>query len=793
MLLVASFCLAMLMGPPQIPVVLSNGITLSKSCTVAAREYSFPTSQGVRKAGDEEIPTFKPAITIRGNNLTVDFKGATLRGTPSAVEPDQRKGLAVRVEGSNITIKNLKVHGYMVGLMAGHSKGLKIQNCDFSYNWKQRLKSTPDKEDESDWQSYHHNEHNEWLRYGAAVYLDDCSKFDVRGCKANGGQCGLMLVRSRDGAVLDNDFSFNSGVGLGLYRSSDNRVTFNKIDWCVRGFSYGVYNRGQDSAGILVFELCNDNVFAFNSVTHGGDGFFLWAGQTMMDTGKGGCNGNMLFGNDFSHSPCNAIEATFSSNAFVNNKLVECWHGIWGGYSFDTKITANVFAFNGEGISIEHGQNNSIVYNLFRRENTAINLWEDPIQDKTWPYAKLHDTASRDYQIAGNVFDRTSNSAVAIRNSVRVLVGGNTFKQCASAFKEAGIVTGSQIDLGNVEPGNASVQTITPGGQPLAGTSDDTVAYLKRFDIPWAPFANVEELGALKRTPTEAEQRVLDGRLYVNAGQKHRDPFLRPGSLRGQRYILVDQWGPYDFKSPILWPREVVAGAPAGQTRRRFEILGPAGKWRFISKALTTTANKAGALSLSKQSGSVPGFVDIDFPATQVVQLEVRLEYVGAETTDHRGITTPAGKPVLFGYSQSFTPIEWDVKFYKWDAATDPRTKDAEFKALIAGKPIKEVHLQKLDYTGGTFDAAVGSDHFATICNGTFTVPAGEYVLELTTDDGARAWVDGQPVITTAWKYQGPTRYSAHLILDGNKHKIRVEHFQIDGYAALKVNLRPGR
>src|SRR5687768_18079716 len=33
-------------------------------------------------------------------------------------------------------------------------------------------------------------------------------------------------------------------------------------------------SRGQDSAGILCFEQSSDNLFAENSATHGGDGFF---------------------------------------------------------------------------------------------------------------------------------------------------------------------------------------------------------------------------------------------------------------------------------------------------------------------------------------------------------------------------------------------------------------------------------------------------------------------------------------------------------------------------------------
>ncbi|NJN14463.1 MAG: hypothetical protein HC813_02190 [Planctomycetes bacterium] len=75
------------------------------------------------------------------------------------------------------------------------------------------------------------------------------------------------------------DASFNSGWGIALWRSSGNLVQGNRFDWCVRGYSHGIYDRGQDSAGILVFEQSSGNRFLWNSATHGGDGFFLYAGH----------------------------------------------------------------------------------------------------------------------------------------------------------------------------------------------------------------------------------------------------------------------------------------------------------------------------------------------------------------------------------------------------------------------------------------------------------------------------------------------------------------------------------
>jgi parallel beta-helix repeat protein len=160
-----------------------------------------------------------------------------------------------------------------------------------------------------------------------------------------------------------------------MYRSNRNKVVYNRVIFNVRGYSDGVYNRGQDSAGILVYEQSSFNWFFWNDVTHGGDGFFLWAGQTTMDSGEGGCNDNIIYKNDFSFAPTNGIEVTFSRNNILGNIIKECDHGIWGGYSFNTKIRNNQFTDNRIGIAIEHGQDNHIYINQFDGNEEALRLW----------------------------------------------------------------------------------------------------------------------------------------------------------------------------------------------------------------------------------------------------------------------------------------------------------------------------------------------------------------------------------------------------------------------------------
>ncbi len=752
-------------APWQQAMPLQKGSVISLSGKIAPGVYELASEGDAGKTG---------AITVRGDNLTVDFAGAELRGTPLTAQPDERRGTGIVVEGRNITLKHLRVRGYKIGLMARHCPGLKILDSDLSYNWKQHLRSTLEHEDLEDWMSYHHNEAEEWLRYGAGAYLQDCDGFEARGNTIQGGQCGLMLTRCNKGLVWNNNFSFLSGLGVGMYRASENRVFHNKIDWCVRGYSHGVYNRGQDSAGILVFDQCNKNVFAYNSVTHGGDGFFLWAGQHTMDTGEGGCNDNLLYGNDFSHAPTNGIEVTFSRNTIINNRVEECDHGIWGGYSYDTLILQNQFAHNNRAIAIEHGQHNRIEQNTFMEDGEAIALWQNKTQDPNWGYPKHHDTVSHDYRINGNNFYWPSRDAVSLRDTRDVSLDDNLFVALAPAMMltgdTAGLRVGSNRLLGNAD--NFKGLPIPPN---LLLTNKAPKEYQPK---EWTPVFSQRA-----RDNENVKEALTFKPMPLKDGQK---AFLKLNQKRGRQYILVDEWGPYDFQSPRLWPRgktSAQAGA-SGATRYQFDMLGPSGAWRVKSAR--------GVARWSAQSGNVPGTLDVELEPGKAVDLRMELEYTGAATTDYRGIATPAGTPVTFAYSKFFAPIDWNVRFFAYDPKTqEPRTQSEGFVNLIAsGKPLVSLKTDQLDFAGyGAFAKGVPANYFATIADGALEVPSGDYTLEVTTDDGCRVLLDGKTILNE-WHYQGPTTYNVDLKLSG-KHKLHVEHFQIDGYATLKVNLRP--
>lgn len=795
-----------------------NGMVIRASSRIKSGSFLLPNKDVKGETG---------AVSIIGNNITVDFQGAEISGTAKTTEPDKRIGTGLFVKGSNITIKNAKIRGFKQGIVGRDSNRLRLIDCDLSYNWKQHLLSTEEKEDGADWMSYHHNEKDEWLGYGGAIYLRNCDNFEVKGCNANGGQNALMMTNCNHGLVWNNNFSFNSSLGIGMYRSSENKIMHNKVDWCVRGYSHGVYNRGQDSAGILIYEQSNKNVFAYNSVTHGGDGFFLWAGQTTMDNGKGGCNDNLLYGNDWSHAPTNGIEATFSRNTFANNLIMECWHGIWGGYSYETKVIGNYFAYNAEAVAWEHGQDNAFLGNVFFRDNTILNIWQNASQDPNWGYPKNRDTRSRDYRVEGNLFAETPGFAFSVRDTLNFKVGSNNYLELKGLFDLQGNFTGFEspeivqrrtVTKKNPLDGTITTEQETSKTGPMTGTigrilssglgtllptimqpsgnlilpyPDGEFGYSNRFRTNWNPIKN--GIGQRIAIGTEPAGRNLPSvprdalALAPKPLEGGMDPFFRSGDRRGRKYILIDEWGPYDFKRPIVARCKLnKEKSSAGSQIFEGEIWGPKGKWQVVNSK---------DCSVSPDHGEMGNKIRITSRGSSG-QYSVTFEYLGEASTDHREIVTPAGKPVRFSWQKFEIGIDWHVRWFAWERAKfdDPKAKMPQFEEVVSAsellKPIAETTVAKLDFaTGGSPFAKVPDNHFLTLAEGELTVPKGQYEIGVTSDDGIRLYLDGK-LIFDEWHWQGPTRFAKIVQLNG-MHRLRAEHYEIDGYTALKVDVIP--
>lgn len=739
---------------PDIP--LKAGTVIRKSATIKSGVYKLSSSS-----------MEKGVITIEGDNITVDFKGAILQGFSQATAPDLYTGIGLQLNGNNITIKNAVIKGYKVGLIARNCLNLKISYCDLSYNYKQHLRSTLEREDVSDWMSYHTNEKDEWLRYGAGIYLSNCKQAQVNHCTITGGQNGLMLTGCEEGIFWNNNFSFLSGIGIGMYRSGRNKIMHNKIDWCVRGYSHGVYQRGQDSAAILVYEQSSENIFAYNSATHSGDGFFLWAGQHTMDTGEGGCNDNLLYGNDFSHAPTNGVEMTFSRNKVMNNRIEECTHGIWGGYSYNSLIMGNQFSANKYAIAIEHGQENSIINNSFAHDTTGIWLFSRKSQPKDWVYAQRRDTRSLNYTIANNQFLHTI-TPLLINGTREILIEYNHFTRFNRLFKSDSVLAElkfssnnlEDFDLKNLQAAAISKSIINPANYL-------SVASGKLKSAP-SPFADTIGKDIVETLLLQEAPDSLPGGIYAMLPVSHP---------RGRKYMLVDEWGPYDFRSPVLWPRKKDLNG-----KWEFEILGPAGKWKL---------KKQKGIVLAATSGTVPGTVSAVISKDSLLAISIELEYTGSAVTTPFGEKLSAGKPYIFRFRKFTVPMQWTMQWYKYDKNTDPQVKSEAFQRLLkTGKPFKTEQTKNLAYDWyGSFGKDMPSDSVATVAEGTFKVPKGHYQLHVTSDDGVRVWLDGKKVIDQ-WQPHEPEYSSVSLSLNGT-HQVRIEHYEIGGFATLVFGLRP--
>jgi parallel beta-helix repeat protein len=558
------------------PISLHSGQVITHSARVIRRTYRIT------------------GVVIRGDNVTVDFAGATLQGSPTDT--------AIRVDGGkNVRITNARARGYKVGILARGTYHLTLQDNDLSYNSKPRLFSLVEHESLVDWLSFHHNEKDEWLRYGAAIYLADVVGGNISENGAVQGMNGLLLVRCTGVSIRGNNFSFNSGLGIGLYRSSYDTILHNWVDYNVRGYSHGFYSRGQDSADLLIYEQSSHNVVAHNSLTHGGDGVFLWAGQTTMDSGTGGTNDNLINENDVSYATANGVEATFSRNTITNNRAWGNEYGVWGGYSFETKITGNDFRNNRFGVAIEHGQDNVITGNRFLHDSVAIKLWADSIQPSEWGYPKHHDTRSRDYRVSDNVF------------------GGN--RVVLDARNTTGL---SAVD-------SSKADTSRP----------------HHVSVPASDFAR-----------------------------------------RDRSAIIVDEWGPYDWQSPKLWPVDSTRAVPL-----RLAVLGPPGLWHVVSQR--------GIATLSRPSGRIGDTLAVTPAKDSSGDWEVTLDYKGQQ----------------FSYGRFEPAINWTA-----DSKSLPR-------------------VDFFSYRPG---------HWSLQATGTVALSPGSYTLRAISNNAMRLYLDDKLVID-AW------------------------------------------
>jgi parallel beta-helix repeat protein len=692
----------------------------------------------------------EPIIVIVGDDIVVEFGNEMLGGSPHDADPDSYVGIGVQVIGKNVTMRGGRFSGFKVAIHAKEAHGLTIDGADVSDNFRQRLRSTPQREDARDWLWPHRNDENEWMHtYGAGMYIEDSDNVTVRNVHARNTQNGIILDRVNDSRIYDNDCSFLSGWGLAMWRSNRNTISRNAFNFCVRGYSHGVYNRGQDSAGILMFEQCSDNVIVRNSATHSGDGFFGFAGREALgehnpreepEWYKGrGNNRNIIAENDFSYAVAHGIEMTFSfDNYILGNLLVgNAICGIWGGFSQNTLIKDNIFARNGDmpygqergGINIEHGHNNVIRDNVFEHNACGVFLWsraESRLLDLPW--AKANHRGSSDNTIITNGFNG-DHIAIQLRRTDRTLIAMNSFQHLGVPEPE-------------IDADERSRETI--------------IERVAEFDPrpEWPPY---QEFGT--NEPTEPARRVT-----------------------GRERIIMTEWGPYDWASPLLQEYE------RRTDRHVYRLLAPEGT---LDDRVHPTLD-VGEGGISAESIFRDDLVRLQVIVepkheephwrNRVLPYALRIE-AGDEVFTARGVVLSA---------------EWTVRVFDWQ--TDPREDVEQWRRESQGGV--EFTSSHLDFRYGSAGpsqlpdvpdevrkADLPRDGFGTIARTTLTFPAGRWRIRTVSDDGIRVWLDDDVVIDD-WTWHAPKEHAHEFELDEQREiAIRVEHFELDGYAILTLDI----
>ena len=759
---------------PQLPeiTVTADNTRIESSCRVRVPEGAIIAD----KDGNGVIHVVADGITVEFIEGESDLIGAQ-EGTAW----ETITGVGIRIEGhKNVTLRGAHAHRYKVGIWASDADGLVIEGADVAGGFAMRLGSTPEAEDGSDWLWPHDNDGHEWMdRYGAGIYVERSSGVTIRDCFARRRQNGIIVDRVTDSRVYDNDCSFLSGWGLAMWRSSRNVVSRNAFDFCVRGYSHGVYNRGQDSAGILFFEQCSENLIAENSATHGGDGFFGFAGKEALgqvagpegfSVNRAGCNDNLLINNDFSYAPAHGIELTFSfGNRFIGNHLVEnaiC--GVWGGYSQDTLIAGNLFEKNGGmayglergGVNIEHGAANVVRDNLFRGNKCGVHLWWDNDEGLlATDWAKANHRGSTDNEIIRNRFEG-EEIAVQLRECGKTAMGGNEFDRVRERVDVSG------------------------GAEP-----DEVMVTMELYQPP-----EYEAVG--EKTPVGARE-----------------------SLAGRVNIVMGEYFPWDHAEPFA--RRVAGDGPV----HRYEVLGDVQDFYVV-------LNSANAQFVLREPGEsdegrvpkccpggllcvcIPGVnpdtglprccgCDLfDRPEDDVITsgLPYRVDVHGPAGV-HPYVLKLRGKGLDAEYSDTLIVAKWRATFFAW--TVDPREDLAGWRAQAESASARRADLDSVSFgygMGGPKDqeiseaiteAGPGADRFGMIATTKLVLPAGRWRVSTLSDDGVRVMADGKPVLEN-WTWHGPTRDSGEFnIAEERLVELTVEHFEIDGYAVLELEIEP--
>jgi len=286
-----------------VTIIVTNDLVLTKDATLTTR------------------------LVVRASNITIDGNGATLQG-PGKVDDLkslEQAGVGLLLEGCvNVTIRDLKAHGFATGLRARECSALIVEGCDFSDNY--------------------HNPKHGWgeLPPRGGLLLERVQKSVVRNTRANRVWDGFHLIESDENLIEENDFSHCSNTCAKLWRASRNRFLRNNLSYGIRIDRAAGEVHARDSTSVLIESGSDGNYWFRNDISQGGDGIFIRVLNGWIS------RGNVFVENDTSYANNNCIESWSPGNTYLRNKANHGSYGFWLGGSDQTVLVGNEAAFNGQ-------------------------------------------------------------------------------------------------------------------------------------------------------------------------------------------------------------------------------------------------------------------------------------------------------------------------------------------------------------------------------------------------------------------------------------------------------------
>ena len=189
-------------------------------------------------------------LHVAADGITIDLDGVELWGSAGAAA-DTFSGVGLVVHGRrNVKIVNASVHGYKYNIRVEDSSGVSIRRCDVSHSLAPRI--SRDGEKMRIWLGL--RSLDAWRSYGAGIWIENSRQCVVEACRGQNAANGLLTVETTESSFRSNDFSFVSGWGIGLYRSSRNEVFWNHLDFVGRPWGGSV---GADAAALVLVHSCN--------------------------------------------------------------------------------------------------------------------------------------------------------------------------------------------------------------------------------------------------------------------------------------------------------------------------------------------------------------------------------------------------------------------------------------------------------------------------------------------------------------------------------------------------------